>query len=275
MLIQYFQGGDFFDSAFFNPLVNDFGVQITSASSTQITVVNPGTLVVTTFTGTGFPAFPIPPLSGTLTGIAMVDSGGNPLATITGISWGLQATLDAIDAAVGSNALGLLRGLLSLQDITLDASTAVEGIYGLDFTGVTSDITVIGSDFADDIFGGDGDDSINPGAAPGADDVADVIHGSTGNDTLDYSGLAPGNAYSVLTYYDLIGPITLDLNALTNIGTVFKGPGQGTDTLVDVANVFDTANGSIDIYGTAGADSFTVRTVAGDRKSTRLNSSHG
>jgi Ca2+-binding RTX toxin-like protein len=262
MLIQYTQGGNFIEAAFYNPLIDDFDISVLSASSTQIVAVNPGTGVVTTFTGTGFPALPIPPLSGTLTGFSMADAQGNPLATVSGISWGLQATLTALEAAVGNDALTLLNGLFSLQDITLDASAAVEGIYGLDFAGVTSDVTVIGSDFVDDIFGGQGNDTIDPGSAPGLDDNPDVIHGSTGNDTLDYSGLTPGNAYSVLTYDGLTGPITVNINAQTNTGSVAKGPGQGTDTLVDVANVLDGSRSALDVHGTTGADSFTLQTAA-------------
>ncbi|MGQ0564164.1 MAG: calcium-binding protein [Gemmobacter sp.] len=262
MLIQYTQGGNFFEAAFYNPLVDDFDVDIVSNNSTQIVVRNPGTGVVTTFTGTGFPQFPFPPLPGTITGIAMVDAGGNPLATITNIAWGLQATLDAVEAAVGDDALTLLNGLLSLQDITLDASAAVEGIEGLDFAGVTSDITVIGSDFADEIFGGQGNDTIDAGLASNTIDEGEQIHASGGNDTIDFSGIVAGNSWTELLYDDLTGPITLNINALTNTGTVAKGPGQGTDTLIDVARAMDDRlTFGFDVYGTAAGDSFTVRTA--------------
>ena len=262
MQIQYFQGGNFIEAAFYNPLVDDFDIDIISASATQIVAVNPGTGVVTTFTGTGFPALPFPPLPGTLTGMSMVDAGGNPLATITGISWGLQATLTALEQAVGNDALGLLRGLLSLQDITLDASGAVAGIAGLDFTGVTSDITVVGSDFVDDVFGGAGNDTINGGGdVPGNDEADLIIHGSLGDDTLDFSDLVSGSdfAFSAITYDGLSGPIVLTFNQQTNTGTVEKGLAQGTDTFVNLNNLLVT---SADLYGTASADTFNLNVTS-------------
>ncbi|MGQ0564166.1 MAG: calcium-binding protein [Gemmobacter sp.] len=266
MLIQYFSGGNFFDTAFYNPNIDDFDLQVLSASSTRIVAVNPGTGVVTTFTGTGFPANPTPPLSGTLTGFSMVDAGGNRLATITDIAWGLQSALTAIEQAVGNDATGLLLGLLSLQDITLDARAAFDDVFGLDFTGVTSRVSIFGSQFGDDIFGGSGRNVVDGG--PGNDTInvggfdSEVIDASTGNDTIDFSDIVPGDGFTDIGYETLAGPIALNIDALTNTGTVIKGPGEGVDTLVDVTRALDfNVSEGPGIFGTTLADTFTVRTV--------------
>lgn len=253
MLIEYFRRGNFFEAGFFNSSENDFDLRIISSTPTQIVGVNPGNGVSTTFTGTGFPSNATPPLSGTLTGFAMVDAGGNPVATITGINWGLQQTLTAIDAAVARDALGQLRALLSLQDITLDASDALEGIRNLDFTGVTSNITVIGSRAADFIQGGGGNDTINAG---GVDfDSTDTLIASAGNDVYDFGALQPGDGYTQMVFQNVSGPITATINGATNSGRIVSA--SGTSTLLNINSAVSGSDG-FGLFGTDLNDRFTI-----------------
>ncbi len=260
MLITYFGPGDLIGLSF------DGDLGVLSASPSQIVVGNASTGVITTFTGTNLPTSASQALSnptGTVTGWSSALN-GQPLAQVSGISWGLAEFVMAIDALVNSdNPAGVIT-LLSRQPITFDAANAVPdfngfGLSSLDFTGVTSAITLISSAYTDEVTTGSGNDTIT--VTGNAVSVEDVFRASAGNDTYQIQPRQNANSYSDLSmvYEGVNGPISVTVNGNAN-ATITKA-GQGTDTITGMANIL--TQGGLNLWGSDAGDSFVVNGGAG------------
>ena len=121
---------------------------------------------------------------------------------------------------------------------------------------VTRDAIIRGGPDDDELWGGNGDDVLNPGH----NDLGhDIVHGSAGDDRIIYtdSGVS---AYQELAYSDLsTGGITATIDGSTNRAMVDKGS-AGTDTIVGIANPLNAAVvapfGGFGLFGTRFDDTF-------------------
>ncbi|WP_028029764.1 calcium-binding protein [Gemmobacter nectariphilus] len=251
--LDYYSQVPFFDYAF------DGELDLISVSPTAVVLQSPATGATTTLTGTGLSADQqTDTFTGTLNGWTTRNASDTVVAQVTGISWTLTEMAAALDALQYDENEGPILALMSRQPITVDAS----GMSGLNRVlmpdGITSGITFIGSAFADELRGSDGNDTINPGTVP--DDAGDVILGSRGNDRIDFSGIRLDGGWQDLVYHQ--GPatsISFSFNGNTNTGQVQK-VGVGVDTLVDLGRALN-GNGGPSVYGTDGADIFTITTA--------------
>ena len=119
-----------------------------------------------------------------------------------------------------------------------------------------ADGVIRGSAGADELWGGNGNDVIDPGDNH---EGFDVVHASAGDDRIVYTGSGP-NGYQEINYSELDAGVTATIDGAANRGTVDKGD-AGTDTIVDVANPLDAGglppyNGGFEIYGTPFDDVF-------------------
>ena len=120
----------------------------------------------------------------------------------------------------------------------------------------TTDNILGGTRGDDELFGGNGNDILNPGH----NDLGhDIVHGSAGDDRIIYtdSGVS---AYQELTYSSLgAGRIVATIDGNTNRATIDKGS-AGTDTIVDIANPLNAAVvspfGGFGLYGTRFDDTY-------------------
>ena len=99
---------------------------------------------------------------------------------------------------------------------------------------VPRDDIIRGSAGADELWGGNSDDVIDPGDNGADPDELDIVHGSAGDDRIVYTG-SGASGYQRLEYSDLIAGVTVMIDGVANHATVDKGS-AGTDTIVDVAN---------------------------------------
>ena len=145
----------------------------------------------------------------------------------------------------------------------------------------TGDGIIRGGPGGDELWGGNGDDVINPGDNGHVPNDIDIVHGSAGDDRIVYTDSGPRGAQS-LRYSELTDGMTVMIEGAANRATVDKGS-TGTDTIVDIANplsadygvfelrgspfddTFDLAldDGQwMDIVGNAGADTFNIESGA-------------
>ena len=97
---------------------------------------------------------------------------------------------------------------------------------------VTGDHTIRGGPGPDRLYGGNGDDVLNPGDNS---EGFDAVLGSAGDDTIVYSDSGIAGSQE-LNYYELdSGGITVTIDGVANSATVNKGS-SGTDTIVDIEN---------------------------------------
>ncbi|MFB9150073.1 beta strand repeat-containing protein [Roseovarius ramblicola] len=115
---------------------------------------------------------------------------------------------------------------------------------------------VQGTDNDDTLEGTAVDDLITTGDNPGFD----LVLGSAGNDTIDFTGITsePGG-FVEIDYSALGGPISVAIDGGGNTGTIIKD-GLGTDTLSDVQAplLAGWTSGGLSIVGTAAGDTFDV-----------------
>ena len=126
---------------------------------------------------------------------------------------------------------------------------------------VTGEHIIRGSAGGDELWGGNGDDIIHLGdnAEPIGDDRGfDTVHGSTGDDMMNYTDSGP-NGYQQLLYSGLdAGGIRVTIDGVANRATVDKGPAD-TDTLVNIANPLNADNsGGFELAGTRFDDVFDL-----------------
>ena len=118
---------------------------------------------------------------------------------------------------------------------------------------VVRDDIIRGSDGPDELWGGNGDDVINPGDNH---EGQDIVHGSAGDDTIIYtdSGVAAIQTldYSLYPAADQVGPdpdtfgVKITVDGFSNRATVYKGDPDdisGFDDIVDVANPLSAGSG--------------------------------
>ena len=123
-----------------------------------------------------------------------------------------------------------------------------------------SDATIRGGPGGDDLFGSNGDDVFDPGDNGQVDSGYDTVHGSRGDDTIEYTG-SGAEAWQNLQYSwqgradYLASGITATIDGAANRGTIDKGD-AGTDTLVNVANPLDAIG--FELHGTGFDDVFNV-----------------
>ena len=246
----------FFDYAF------DGELDIVSQSSTAIQLRNLDTGARITVNGTGLSVNPTSgAMTGTASGWVVRDPNGTVVTTVTGIAWGLAEMVGALDALMDFENEAPILALFSRQAITIDASAATGATRVQLPDGITSAITLIGSDFRDDLKGSNGNDRIVVDGAPSNEGTN--IYASRGNDTIDLSGVAANAGWVELIYHQ--GPATsifYTYNGNTNTGQVQK-VGVGVDTLIDPKKAVNS-NGGIDVFGTDGSDIFTITTAATD-----------
>jgi Ca2+-binding RTX toxin-like protein len=231
-------------------------------SPTAVHSRNPENNFLTIFSGVGlgFSGLGVP--AGTLTGIQILNGSGQSQLQITGIVWSFEQFVAAIRASIDfDNSSGFFQ-LLSAQPLVVDASTSGVPV-DLGFAGVTSQITLLGSNFQDRLQGGDGNDTIRPGGG----DSDDFILGSRGNDLIDLTG-ASAITYVDVDYQSLNTPITATVNGFADSITVLKGSGQGTDTVTGARFVMQQEGlgitGSVfnDVFNISGVESY-LQIVAG------------
>jgi len=227
--------------------------EITLNTPTEVRSLNPANNFLTIFTGTGLgfsgPNQPI----GTLSGFTILNASGQPQIEVTGISWSFDQFATAIMNLIDSDDNTALNQLFSAQAFTVDASNA-DNPLDLSFFGVTSQITLLGSNFQDTLQGGSGNDTIRPGGS----NEGDIIIGSVGNDLIDLTGVS-SSTYIDIDYGALGAPITVNVNGSTDTATVVKGSGLGTDTLL--GTYFVMANDGLSFFGTSLADTFNLSGV--------------
>jgi len=243
---------NFFESAFAN-------ADVASFSSTQLNVVDATSGYVTTFTGAGFAVNADgDPIGGVVNGLTIRTANQEDIVTINNINWSLVQLSQAVGQITSSDdddAGGLFEALLSLQPVNVDASKSNIGVDVL-FDGVTSPVTMLGSNFRDILGGGNNNDTINPGNTDEFD--GNVVYGSLGSDTIDLGNMGP-NRWFDLTYEELVTPITINLDGTAGTITVNKSAG-GTDTVLNAQNPLEWGVG---ILGSRGNDTFNANAKPG------------
>jgi Ca2+-binding RTX toxin-like protein len=179
-----------------------------------------------------------------------------------------QAAVEAAMAAA-TDAPGDVSGSFSEgARVTFGGSTVTfAGLTATDLAGANVQFVapsganpINGTDGNDDLVGTPGDDLIITGDNAGGETGFDFVTGSTGNDTIDMSGITDG--YVGIGYAALNGTgntIAVTIDGAANTGTVDKGA-VGTDTLVAVeAPLFSGwTNGGLSVRGTSGNDTFDI-----------------
>ena len=123
---------------------------------------------------------------------------------------------------------------------------------------VTRDAILRGGPDGDELWGGNGDDIINPGDNSQVDE-SDRVHASAGDDTILYTDSSE-NGVQLLWYSDLDAGVTVTIDGAADRATVDKGS-AGTDTIVNIANPLNAGgsppyNGVFELIGTPSNDVF-------------------
>ncbi|GAW37114.1 hemolysin, chromosomal [Roseovarius sp. A-2] len=152
----------------------------------------------------------------------------------------LEGTVTGFATATGAFAPGATIDFGTLANTVFDASPNV----------------VQGTDGDDVLEGTAGNDLITTGDNP----VEDVVVGSAGSDTIDFTGITGDPGGSVVVDYRSLGTtIDVQVDGAANTGSVVK-TGLGTDTLVNVELPLFAGwtTGGLQILGTSGNDRFDV-----------------
>ena len=220
MDINYFGPSiDVFAQAFYDSVNDELGLDVISASSTQIVAVNSQTGWTTTITGTGLNANT---LAGTFNTMTIQDDTGRTILSASSFAWGLSAFINAMEQMQVFDNEAPFDALLNLQPINFDGSTAVDA-FELILDTLTQTLNALGTPFADEIAGGSGNDSL---LGLGGDDT---ILGNNGNDTLNGGD---GNDY-------LVGGAGNDLLITGNNDSqdaILAGTGQDTVVASGITN---------------------------------------
>jgi Ca2+-binding RTX toxin-like protein len=224
--------------------LSDFGSgTVTSDGATEVDVTGAGARFHYTLTGTGLGNFDGDgfPQSGTVTGFTM-DIPGRPALVISNISISASDFMGFVSENDGD---GLAAALFSGSDSFIGRD---DNLVLLGFGGNDSFNILRGGD--DTIQGGDGNDTINAGAAFTA---ADSIDGGTGTDKLHLSG-------------DYSAGVTLGAATLTNVEDITLAAGHSYNLTLNAATA--TSGQSLEVYGGSlvGSQTLTLdgSAVAGD-----------
>ena len=148
--------------------------------------------------------------------------------------------------------------VMSLLNVTLTGHLA-------NLSTVLGDGVIRGGPGGDELWGGNGDDIIDPGNNRTSNNLDvdrgyDTVHGSMGDDMIIYSRSGEG-AFQEIRYSDpdagnyLNAGITATIDGATGRATVNKGS-AGTDTIVDIAAPLNA--GGFDLRGTGFGDVFNL-----------------
>ncbi len=255
MLLTYYgYYQNFLGDAFFNA-TDVLDIDLISNSATQVVLEQPESGIVTTLTGTGFTFSGDDPTGGTITVISFETADGDAIAEVSGISWGLVAFNDALAAIDESDNGAPMAALFSSSAITIDANGAFDmNDWDLIAPHITADMTITGSPQNDNLYGGAGDDAIDPGANEGYGQ----IHGSAGDDSFDF-GLADEISYYDIIYDQMETGITATVDAAARTATVTSN--GDTDTFANLTMAL--THGGIGIIGSTHDDTFNI-TLAED-----------
>jgi len=284
---------DFVQRAFYDSNLDEVNLAVESWNSTTVVLRNRDTGLVTTLTGTGIvmtdQTEDAEIVAGTITSIVVRD-GTTIVGTITDFSSSFadlgEAITNAFEGDDPSTAQALIQ-ILNQNGTTLQGLNGNEiefaALFGAEDDDVdpveiaqlisylTNPVTTSGTAMGDDIVGGNGNDTLSSG---GNDGDEDFFVGSNGSDTYSLTNVSPGSYYE-MTYILLAGGVTININGVSNTGTVVKT--TGTDTLnnvagamgadglfmtgsefADVFNVTVGANQWISLAGLGGADQFNL-----------------
>ena len=249
----------FIEDAFFDSFDTLDSLSFTLNSPSRITMVNSNTGITTTFEGSGFSLGQGQvPGSGTITTLTAVR-GGVTLGTVSDITWPAQELIDALLVAEAGGGLSQIADLYNsngpINITTNGAGTGFEMTTFFDYNPVgqnlsdliTQPITVDGTDLRDFLVGGQGNDTINPGANP---DTGDRIIATRGNDTYDLRDAGPNSWYSF--DYRTFSGLTADIDIGANTGTI-SGAGS-FDTFVGL----QSAPWYVEWYFTDAGDAINV-----------------
>ena len=191
--------------------------------------------------------------TGRVTSVPVTNGAGLPVLTISQANWSVTEFLFVMDEIINSDDDTALTALLSRSGaLFVDATNATIGA-DFRFDGVTTSGTILGSAFEETLAGTDGNDSI----ATGASTYADYVFGGLGNDTINLSGLtAARDNYAYITYEQLSAGATFNVNGAAGTATVVKNGGAGTDTILSSRNVLQ--GDGLALHGTRGNDVFNV-----------------
>ena len=126
---------------------------------------------------------------------------------------------------------------------------------------VPGEDVIRGSAGADELWGGNGDDVIDPGDNGRSPGEFDIVHGSAGDDRILYADSSPNGIQSV-RYAELGAGVTVNIDGAANRATVDKGS-AGIDTIVDIVNPLNAGgsppyNGVFELHGTPFDDTFNL-----------------
>ncbi len=287
MLITLFGRSQFFqqDAFLSNWTAAGIDVDLISGSSTELVIRNPEGNHRTVLNGSGLytseedveffslSSFGLQTsngyeeLSGTLSSIEFYDSGGNLIATMTGIDWGLQELVFALDGWQSGRDYGAYADLLSRNGEVVVDATAATGWTSGGFANLSVPITFIGGGVDDEVATGDGMDWIETGDGddyidPGDNYGEDTVDPGLGDDTVDAGSMEYGYLY--IDHADMVlsgHGMRFDIDGHANTALITKTGGNGTTTIYDVVSAME-ADG-LALSGTASDDTFNA-TVSND-----------
>lgn len=276
MQINYF-GSIFDDNYFLNDAFFDFSgasapLTLVSSSSTRVVYDNQITGLRTIIEGVGLSPAGAASFgsgsTGTVTSLTMTRATApavfETIGRVTDIAWDFEDFGLALEALSGTGNFAPVAALYnSSGPISVDASGAPSRYLMVDFYTrnaagedlsdfITQPMRISGSDFSDNLIGGLGNDSINPGINEGIDQIIMT----PGNDTVDFSA-GDGNSFYSLLYVGAPA-LAATIDSQSNTGSVALA--GFTHTLLDVnAALSDQGNlGGLFVFGSNSDDTFNV-----------------
>lgn len=198
----------------------------------------------------------LPGYSGIDAQAIFVLSGDSPDVSTVAEWNAFESSLTSIGPATGAFGPG--------QDIPL-TSLGFELATGQYLTGTSGDDSLVGGAGDDTLFGGLGSDTLIGGAGDdrihvGDNTWDDYVQAGTGNDTVIMSEVSSAG-WTGLAHDDLNEGVEITIDGQANTGSVDKGEGNGTTTLIDV--IRPLGGDGLGLYGTAHDDIFDVTLDSG------------
>lgn len=162
-----------------------------------------------------------------------------------------EASIASVGPATGAFGPG--------QNIPL-TSLGFELATGQYLTGTSGDDSLVGGAGDDTLFGGLGSDTLIGGAGDdrihvGDNTWDDYVQAGTGNDTVIMSEVSSAG-WTGIDHSDLATGVVATINGETNTGTIVKGGGNGTTTLIDLVNPM--RGDGFGLYGSNHDDTFNL-----------------
>ncbi len=184
-------------------------------------------------------------IEGGLGNDTLVGGAGNDTASYAGATAGVTVSL-------------ALQGTAQNTGITgMDTLSSFQNLQGSAFND-----TLTGDAAENVLSGGDGDDTLNPGANTGGG--VDLLDGGTGSDTASFTGYTAGVTATLNGATDSMASVGgVQIAALRNIENLTGGDGNDVLTGDADANVIDGGLGDDVLNGGAGIDTVSFRGTAG------------